>query len=74
LTSGDTYSVVIGQNVATKNIDNIPLNSKVTIEGKTFKVVGILKSGSEVYMPFQTARDVFDDIGEKEFDSISVKI
>ncbi|MFA5070924.1 MAG: ABC transporter permease [Candidatus Pacearchaeota archaeon] len=74
LTNGDTYSIVIGENLATTTFEDIPLNSKVTIEGKTFKVVGILESGNGVYMPVETARDVFDDIGEKEFDSISVKI
>ena len=74
LTSGDTYSVVIGSNLATSTFDNIPLNSKVTIEGKSFNVVGILNGGSSVYMPIQTARDVFDTIGQNEFNSISVKI
>jgi len=74
LTNGDTYSIVIGENLATQTFEDIPLNSKVTIEGKTFKVVGILESGNGVYMPIETSRDVFEDIGEKEFDSISVKI
>ncbi|MCX6750876.1 MAG: ABC transporter permease [Candidatus Pacearchaeota archaeon] len=73
-TSGDDYSIVIGSNLATSTFDNIPINSKVTIEGKYFKVVGILNGGNSVYMPIQTARDVFDDIGLQEFDSISVKI
>ena len=74
LTSGDTYSVLIGSNLATTTFDNLPINSKITIEGKTFKVVGILKSGNGVYMPNDVARNVFDDIGEKEFDYILVKI
>jgi putative ABC transport system permease protein len=74
LTSGDTYSIVIGSNLATSTFDNIPLNSRVTIEGQSFNVVGILNGGSSVYMPIQTARDVFDTVGQNEFDSISVKI
>jgi putative ABC transport system permease protein len=74
LGSGDTYSIVIGSNLATSTFDNIPLNSKVTIEGKSFKVVGILSGGNSVYMPIQTARDIFDNIGQDEFNSISVKI
>ena len=74
LTSGDTYSVVIGENLATRTFDNLPLNSKITIDEKTFKVVGILESGNGVYMPIEVARDVFEDIGDKEFDSILVKI
>jgi putative ABC transport system permease protein len=74
LTSGDSYAIVIGSNLATSTFDNIPFNSKVTIEGKSFNVVGILNGGNSVYMPIQTARDVFNTIGTDEFDSISVKI
>jgi putative ABC transport system permease protein len=74
LTNGETYSIVIGSDLATSTFDDIPINSKVTIEGESFKVVGILDGGNSVYMPIQTARDLFDDIGSQEFDSISVKI
>ena len=74
LTSGDSYSIVIGDRIASQTFDGIPLNSKVTIEDKTFKVVGILSDSNSVYMPIEIARIVFDDIGEEEFDSISVKI
>jgi putative ABC transport system permease protein len=74
LTGGDTYSVVIGNRIATSTFDNIPINSKITIEGKTFKVVGILQGGNGIYMPIEVARDTFDTIGEKDFASIQVKI
>jgi len=74
LTSGDSYSVVIGSRLASSTFDNIQINSKVTIAGKTFKVVGILTDGSGVYIPIQTARDLFSGVGTKEFNSISVKI
>jgi len=74
LTNGDSYSVVLGGNVANSVFDEIPLNSKITLAGKSFKVVGILESGNSVYMPIDVARDISDDIGETEFDSISVKI
>ncbi|MFA5953353.1 MAG: ABC transporter permease [Candidatus Pacearchaeota archaeon] len=74
LINGDTYSIVIGERLATSTFDEIPLNSKVTIEGKTFKVVGILKDGNSVYIPIETARNILDDVGEEEFDSISIKI
>jgi len=75
LTSGDIYSVVIGKNVA-KTVfgKEIAINSKIIIEGKSFKVVGILEEGSSVYMPIIIARDVLTDVGQDEFDSISVKI
>lgn len=75
LTTGDTYSVVLGGNIVSRTFeDGIPLNSKVTIEEKTFKVVGITTSGNSVYMPIDIARDVLEDVGEDEFDSISVKV
>ena len=65
LTSGDTYSIIVGNNLAKIIFDNLPINAKVTIEGKTFKVVGILESGNGVYMPIEIAREVFDDIVRK---------
>ncbi len=75
LINSDTYSVVIGGNIVTNTFeDGIPLNSKIVIEDKTFKVVGILDSGSTIYMPIEIARIILDDVGDKEFDSISVKI
>jgi len=75
LTQGDTYSVVLGGNVVSSTFkDGIPLNSKITIEGKTFKVVGILESGSGLYIPIDAARVTLEDVGEDEFDSILVKI
>ncbi len=73
LSSGDSNSVVIGDRVATSTFSNIPLNSKITIDGKTFTVVGILSNSNGVYIPLQQARDMFD-VGGKDFQSISVKI
>ncbi|MBR9704619.1 ABC transporter permease [Candidatus Pacearchaeota archaeon] len=75
LTQGDSYSVVIGGNIVTSTFDEgIPLNQNIIIEGKNFKVVGILESGNSVYMPIEITRITLEDIGEKEFNSISVKI
>lgn len=74
LTNGDTYSVVLGGNLASSTFDNIPLNNNVVINGKSFKVVGILSSGNGVYMPIDIARNTIDTVGKNEFDSISVKI
>lgn len=72
---GDTYSIVLGGNIVSSTFeDGIPLNSKVTIEGKSFKVVGILESGNNIYMPIEVARTTFEDIGDEEFDSIYIKI
>lgn len=73
LTSSDTDSVVIGGNLATSTFSNIPLNSRVTIDGQNFRVVGILTGGNGVYMPIESARNLFDKGGD-DYDSISVEI
>jgi len=75
LTDGDQFSVVLGGNLVKNIFENkIPLNGKVTINGNSFKVVGILEEGSTVYMPITVARNILDDVGDKEFASISAKI
>ncbi len=79
LTKGDTNSIVVGNRVAHSVFkDGMQINRQVTIEGKTFKIVGILKeSGSDdssIFMPILMARDVLDTVGPDDFGSISVKI
>jgi len=75
LTKGDSYSVVLGGNIVDSIFEEgIPLNSKVTIEGKSFKIVGISEEGSTIYMPINIARDILEDVGKEEFNSISVKM
>jgi putative ABC transport system permease protein len=74
LINGDTYSVVLGGNIVDSIFeDGIPLNSKVTIGGKSFKVVGILKEGRSVYMSLDIAKTILEETGDS-FDSISVKL
>ncbi|MFA5061381.1 MAG: ABC transporter permease [Candidatus Pacearchaeota archaeon] len=79
LTKGDSNSIVVGSRVANSIFeDGMQTNRQVTIGGKTFKIVGILKSGgtddSTIFMPIEMAREVLEDVGKDEFDSISVKI
>lgn len=75
LIRGDSYSVVLGGDIVTRVFDEgIPLNSKIIIEEKSFKVVGITESGSSVYMPIDVARTIIEDAGTEKFDSISVMI
>jgi len=82
LASGDLYSAVISSNLATSVFGKeIPINTKITIEGKSFNVVGILaegstggRGGSSVYIPIGAARAILEDVGKDEYDSISVKI
>ncbi len=79
LTNADTNSIVVGSRVA-NNIfeDKLQVNRQISIEGNSFKIVGILKeSGSDdstIFMPISLARDVLEDVGNDEFSSISVKI
>lgn len=79
LTTGDTNYVVVGNRVATSIFEEgMQINRQVTIEGKTFKIVGILKESggddSTIFMPIAMARDILEDVGEEEFGAISVKI
>jgi putative ABC transport system permease protein len=75
LTSGDSYSVVIGSNVANTLFGTpVSLNDKLIIGGQTFNVVGIVESGSSIYMPIDIARNVLEDAEGNFFSSISVKI
>ena len=59
----------------------IQLNRQITIEGKPFRVVGILKAstgfGSDdnnIYIPIDTARITLKDVDAKALDSIEIKI
>ncbi len=78
LTKGDIYSVVIGYRRATSFFDkDVQINRQITIEGRTFKVVGIFKQGENdnaVIIPLESARDLLEDIDEDEFSSIIVKV
>jgi putative ABC transport system permease protein len=76
------YNVVVVGNSIAENTFKQPLvvNRMITIEGKAFKIVGILQeSGSvggddrKIIMPIEAARDTLEDIGEEEFDSIIIK-
>lgn len=82
LSQGDKNVVVIGNKIAKDRFkQDIQLNRQITIEGKPFRVVGILEeskgmssSDSLIYMSIEIARITFEEIGEKEFDSIEIKI
>lgn len=78
LIKGDKYAVLLGYRRANEFFDKpVQINRQVTIEGRIFKVVGILKEGEDdnaVIIPIEAARVVFDDVGEKEVDSISIKV
>jgi len=83
LSQGDKNVIVIGSSVAEGLFkQDIQINRAVMIEGKPFRVVGILEASTgfgssdrTVYMPIETAREVLEDIGDKnKFDSIVIKV
>ena len=85
ITSGDVRSVVIGHGIAYNVFDTkINIGSVVTISNKSFRVTGILESGSgfissdnNIYMSTKDARDVLNStitLKQDEFSSIIVKV
>ncbi|MDD5178129.1 MAG: ABC transporter permease [Candidatus Nanoarchaeia archaeon] len=84
LSQGDTNVVVLSYSLAKERFKNeIQINNQISIEGVAFRVVGILEEstssgmgggGGGIYMPIQTARTVLEDVGEKEFNSIEIKV
>jgi putative ABC transport system permease protein len=85
LTSSDGNVVVIGNNIANDMFKQpLLLNTQISIEGKSFRIVGILKesggvggmggSDNTVFMPITAARTIIEDIGTNQFSSIQVKV
>lgn len=81
LNAGDTNVVVIGNRIAKTTFKQpLVLNRDIAIEGRLFKVVGILKESggfggddSRIIMPIGQARDILENVGNEKFDSIVVK-
>jgi len=84
LESGETTSVLIGNNVANGMFDyNLTVDMQIRVGSKTFTIVGILEeSGTgnfggddrSVFMTIQAAREVLTDINSNEYSSIRVKV
>jgi len=80
LDPADQNVVVIGYDLSRNYFDEpIGINKILTIEEKSFKVVGILdessgtsSNGLSIYMPLQSAYQVLDDKTNDEYDSITV--
>jgi putative ABC transport system permease protein len=69
LTSSDSYSIVIGGDVADGTFDGMQLNRQLTLAGRTFKVVGILGEGRTSYISL-SAVEVLEDKESGVYDSI----
>jgi putative ABC transport system permease protein len=84
LGQGDGNGVLIGSSVAYEMFDQtLTVNTQIKIEGKTYKIVGILgESGAgsfggddrSVFMTHDSARDIIEDIDSDEYSSIEVQI
>jgi len=85
LMPGDTNAVLLGNDVANKMFKKpIAVNTQIKINGRPFKVVGIMeKSGgavggmlydSSIFIPTSTARDLFTNIGSNEYSVIQFKV
>ena len=77
LEATDNNVVVIGYRIAHEMYDQeIGLNRIIAIEGRSYRVVGILADGesdSAIIMPIDSAVDIIDDAEPDVYDSIIVK-
>ncbi len=83
LQTGDSNSIVVGYNLAYGTfLQPVTLNRPLTIGGKNFRVVGILKqsggfgggSDTAVYMPAEMARGVITEkVANNQFTSMIIK-
>lgn len=82
LNPSDTNVIVVGSRIAESTFKQpLSLNRAVQIEGRLFKVVGILKEAgrfggddNKVFMPIDAAREILEEVGKEKFDSIVVKV
>jgi len=81
LTQSDAFAAVIGDRVANGVFtQQLNLNGQITIEGRAFKIVGILKPSisssddSQIFIPRETAANVLKDVSKDEFTSIVVQV
>ncbi len=76
LDSADQNVVVIGGMLSSSYFDrDVGINKMITIENRSFRVVGILDDKSySTYMPIQMAYQVIDDKENEQYDTLIVKI
>ena len=74
----DYNVVIIGYSIAHTTFKEVlSINRDITIEGKAFKIIGVLtqgEGGNGIIMPIQAARDTIPDIGLNNYDSITLKV
>jgi putative ABC transport system permease protein len=72
----DSNVIVIGGRLASDFFENpLGVNQILTIEGRIFRIIGILDDEStSVYMPIQMAYEILDDKDRDVYDSIIIKV
>ncbi|MEM5799329.1 MAG: ABC transporter permease [Candidatus Aenigmatarchaeota archaeon] len=78
LIQGDINSVVVGSRIS-EAFSGMQINRQITIDGKSFKIIGILKESggnddNRIIMPIETALTVLDGKLQNNYDTIIVKI
>ena len=76
LDSADQNVILIGGRLATTYFSKpLGINQMLTVEGKAFRVVGILdEQSNSIIMPIQAAYQVLEDKTPDIYDSITIKI
>jgi putative ABC transport system permease protein len=79
LSQGDVNVVVVGGRVANSTFSGMEINRQITIGGRIFRIVGILKESggsddSKIFMPIENAVPLLDSKYKNIYDSIIVKI
>ncbi len=79
LSGGDINVVVVGGRVANSVFTNVQVNRQINVNGKVFKIVGILKESgnsddSRIFMPIDNAVTLLENKDKKNYDSITVKM
>lgn len=82
LNPGDSNAVVVSNTFAMNTFKQpLAINRDITIEGKAFKIVGILapstgfgNGDSQITMPITAARDTIPDLDKTSLNTISVKV
>lgn len=71
----DNYSVLIGDRIATQSFSKeIPLNSIIAINNKSFRVVGIINNSQDLIVPENVAYTILSDSTPNQYDQITVKV
>ncbi len=82
-TQNDGNVVILGSGVAGEMFkEPLSLNSQISIEGVSFKIIGILEESGgfgggndrSVFVPYDSAVNIFEDIDANHYTSVEVKV